>query len=194
MRARGPGTCAAMIFTTAARVVIGGLFFGHGTQKLFGWFGGHGIEGTAGFFEQIGMRPGRRNAIAAGAAEAGGGVLFAAGLALPLACAALTSTMATAIWAVHLEKGPWSAEGGYEYNAVLIAAVAALTEERDGTARAAAGVAAGVAGAALAVEAARREQPGGGNGGGGGETPGGGAPQDEERFVREPASDPSAVR
>jgi putative oxidoreductase len=29
-----------------ARVVIGGLFVGHGTQKLFGWFGGPGPEGT----------------------------------------------------------------------------------------------------------------------------------------------------
>jgi putative oxidoreductase len=24
------------------RTVIGGLFIGHGTQKLFGWFGGGG--------------------------------------------------------------------------------------------------------------------------------------------------------
>lgn len=30
----------------AARVVIGGLFVGHGTQRLFGWFGGPGLEGT----------------------------------------------------------------------------------------------------------------------------------------------------
>ena len=27
----------------------------YGTQKLFGWFGGHGREGTAGFFESIGL-------------------------------------------------------------------------------------------------------------------------------------------
>ena len=40
---------------TLLRVIIGALFFGHGTQKLFGWFGGHGIEGTAGFFETIGL-------------------------------------------------------------------------------------------------------------------------------------------
>lgn len=29
------------------RVVVGGLFIGHGAQKLFGWFGGGGIDGTA---------------------------------------------------------------------------------------------------------------------------------------------------
>ena len=38
------------------RGVVGPLFVGHGTQKLFGWFGGHGIEGTGGFFENLGLR------------------------------------------------------------------------------------------------------------------------------------------
>ncbi len=28
------------------RVVVGGLFMGHGLQKLAGWFGGHGLEAT----------------------------------------------------------------------------------------------------------------------------------------------------
>ncbi|HET8953111.1 MAG TPA: DoxX family protein, partial [Solirubrobacteraceae bacterium] len=54
------------------RGVVGPLFVGHGTQKLFGWFGGHGIEGTGGFFENLGLRPGKRHATAAGWAEAGG--------------------------------------------------------------------------------------------------------------------------
>jgi putative oxidoreductase len=31
-----------MIGRLAARAVIGGLFIGHGTQKLFGWFDGPG--------------------------------------------------------------------------------------------------------------------------------------------------------
>jgi putative oxidoreductase len=39
-------------FRLLARTTIGQLF-GHGTQKLFGWFGGGGPEGTAGFFEQL---------------------------------------------------------------------------------------------------------------------------------------------
>ncbi|MEJ7891705.1 MAG: DoxX family protein [Solirubrobacteraceae bacterium] len=39
----------------ALRVTLGSLFIGHGTQKLFGWFGGHGIEGTGGFFESLGL-------------------------------------------------------------------------------------------------------------------------------------------
>src|SRR5947209_9328224 len=110
------------------RLVIGGFFIGHGTQKLFGWFGGHGLEGTGQFFESLGLRPGRTNALAAGAAEAGGGALLVAGLATPLAASAITGAMLTAIHRVHLKNGPWISNGGYEYNAVLIAAVIALVE------------------------------------------------------------------
>ena len=110
------------------RVTIGALFVGHGTQKLFGWFGGHGLDATANMFDSIGMRPGNRNAIAAGAAEAGGGAALAAGFATPLAAATLTSVMLTAINRVHLKNGPWITNGGYEYNLVLIAAVLALAE------------------------------------------------------------------
>lgn len=114
------------------RLVVGGLFFGHGTQKLFGWFEGYGLDATADTFEQLGMRPGRRNAIAAGAAEAGGGAALALGLATPLAAATLTSTMLTAINRVHLKNGPWATKGGYEYNLVLIAAALALAETGPG--------------------------------------------------------------
>ncbi len=110
------------------RVVVGALFFGHGTQKLFGWFGGRGLDATAQGFESMGMRPGRRNAIAAGLAEAGGGTALALGAATPLAASALVATMLTAIHRVHLKNGIWAASGGYEYNLVLIVVVLALVE------------------------------------------------------------------
>lgn len=114
------------------RLVIGGLFVGHGTQKLYGWFGGRGPEATAGFFDQIGLRPGRRHATTAGFAEAGGGAAIAAGFATPLAASALISTMLTAIKRVHLKAGPWISDGGYEYNLVLIAALLMLVETGPG--------------------------------------------------------------
>jgi putative oxidoreductase len=138
------------------RALIGGLFIGHGTQKLFGWFGGHGLEGTAGFFESLGLKPGKRNAIAAGVSEAGGGALLATGVAMPLAGAALTGTMATAIRHVHAPKGPWSTEGGWEYNAVLIAATLALVEDNSGIGWALAAGAAGVAGSFAATMLGRQ--------------------------------------
>ena len=114
------------------RTLLGGLMIGHGAQKLFGWFGGHGPEGTGQYFESLGLRPGRRNALVAGAAEAGGGALLALGLMTPLGAAAVTGSMATAIATVHAPRGPWVTEGGWEYNAVVIAAAAAITEAGPG--------------------------------------------------------------
>jgi putative oxidoreductase len=113
---------------TFLRAVVGVLFFGHGAQKLFGWFGGHGIEGTAGFFESLGLRPGRKHATAAGAAEAGGGALLALGFLTPAAAAALIGVMATAIQKVHFKNGPWVTNGGYEYNLALIAVLVTLAD------------------------------------------------------------------
>jgi putative oxidoreductase len=110
------------------RWIVGALFFGHGTQKLFGWFGGHGPEGTGQFFQSLGLRPGRRHAVAAGATEAGGGTLLALGLFTPAAAAGLIGTMFTAIRKVHFAKGPWVTDGGYEYNLVLIGALVALAD------------------------------------------------------------------
>lgn len=115
------------------RFVVGGFFIGHGTQKLFGWFGGNGLKGTAEGFDQLGLKPAQAHATAAGAAEAGGGALLVAGLETPLAAAAITATMITAIRTVHLKNGPWASNGGYEYNAVLIAAVLALAETGPGS-------------------------------------------------------------
>src|SRR4051794_37088523 len=108
------------------RVVIGALLFGHGTQKLFGWFGGYGPDGTGQFFESIGLKPGKRHAVTAGASEAVGGALIAAGLLTPVGTSLVTGTMVQAIKSVHAPKGPWVSEGGWEYNAVIIASLAAL--------------------------------------------------------------------
>jgi putative oxidoreductase len=146
-----------MLGTTLLRILVGGLFVGHGTQKLFGWFGGHGLEGTGQFFESLGLRPGRHNAIAAGAAEAGGGALLASGLATPAAGAALHGVMTTAIKHVHAEKGPWSTEGGWEYNAVLMAAIFSVVERTSGTRWALASLGAGVGGSLVASSLATRE-------------------------------------
>src|SRR4026209_1106854 len=94
------------------RVIVGVLFIGHGTQKLFGWFGGARLEGTGQFFEQVNLRPGKRHALAPGVGQAGGGLLLSSGAATPLAAAAISGAMITAIKTVHWEKGIWSSDGG----------------------------------------------------------------------------------
>src|SRR6218665_2765689 len=115
------------------RAIVGGLFVGHGLQKLAGKFGGGGPEATGPFFEQIGMRPGKTQAISAGASETARGARLAAGALTPRAGTRLTATMATAIRAVHAPKGPWNSDGGYEYNLVLIAALFAITDAGPGS-------------------------------------------------------------
>ena len=64
-----------MLDLALLRLTLGSLLVGHGSQKLFGWFGGYGLAGTAGYMESLGLRPGRRWAIAAGLSEFGGGLL-----------------------------------------------------------------------------------------------------------------------
>jgi putative oxidoreductase len=108
------------------RLVIGLLFVGHGSQKLFGSFGGHGPQKTAAAFESLGLRPGRFMALAAGASELAGGALIALGLLTPLGAALVIAVMLTAVWTVHLEKGVWITEGGFEYNLVVVAVAFAL--------------------------------------------------------------------
>jgi len=86
------------------RVFVGVAFFGHGTQKLFGWWGGYGPQGTGGFFSSLGYKSGVQMAVLAGLAEAGGGTLLALGLLTPVACAALAVVMINAIVAVTLKR------------------------------------------------------------------------------------------
>jgi putative oxidoreductase len=114
------------------RAAVGGFFFGHGTQKLFGWFGGQGLKAQAEQFDGMGLKPGIVNAAAAGAAETLGGAGLALGFRTPLASAGIVSVMLTAINRVHLKNGPWAHKGGYEYNVVLAAAAVALAESGPG--------------------------------------------------------------
>jgi putative oxidoreductase len=153
-----------------ARVAIGGLFAGHGTQKLFGWFGGSGIGGTAETMHKLELRPGHRHALAAGTSETLGGTLLALGALTPLAGSMITGTMLTAIRKVHFSNGPWNTQGGYEYNLALIAAVLAIVDggpgspsidralgiEARGNFWTLATIAAGAVGSTLAIEAGRR--------------------------------------
>jgi len=108
------------------RAVLGLLIAGHGTQKLFGWFGGYGLAGVAGFFESLGFRPGRFFALAAALAEAAGGVLVALGLLGPVGPALIVSVMIVAAVSVHLANGVYGANG-MELPILYGAGAAALT-------------------------------------------------------------------
>jgi putative oxidoreductase len=107
------------------RVVVGVLFVGHGTQKLFGWWGGPGLDGATKMMGALGYRPPRQHALLSGLTESIGGSLLVLGLFTPFAAAAIIGVMVNAIAAVHGSKGLWITQGGYEYNAVLLTAVLA---------------------------------------------------------------------
>jgi putative oxidoreductase len=103
------------------RVVVGVLFIGHGSQKLFGWFGGYGPKGTGGWMESVGIKPGVLMAVLAGLLELVGGTLLTVGLFTPLAGILIALAMLGAIIKVHYKNGVWNTANGYEYTLVLFA-------------------------------------------------------------------------
>jgi putative oxidoreductase len=109
------------------RLVAGGLMIGHGTQKLFGWFGGHGVRGTAGWLESMGFRPSAPLAVATGTAEAVGGALLVTGFLTPLGAAAVAGVLFTAIVSVHWSRGMWNQHGGAEHPLMLATAALVTT-------------------------------------------------------------------
>jgi putative oxidoreductase len=82
---------------TLLRVMAGLMFFSHGAQKLFGWFGGFGSDGgTAEIFSRFG---------AAGVLETFGGALLVLGLFTRPVALLLSGQMAVAYFWVHSGRG-----------------------------------------------------------------------------------------
>lgn len=84
-----------------ARIVIGFLFFTHGAQKLFGWFG---ADGTVELFSRFGV---------AGVLEVVGGLLVMLGLFTRPVAFVLSGQMAVAYLWIHVPNGiwPWANRG-----------------------------------------------------------------------------------
>lgn len=108
------------------RLVVGLTMAAHGGQKLFGWFGGGGLPVTARTMDELGFRPGRAQALLAGAGELGAGLLLAVGFLTPAAAAVLIAVMLVAALGVHLRGGFFAHQGGIEYTVVLGAVALAL--------------------------------------------------------------------
>jgi putative oxidoreductase len=104
------------------RIVVGLLFIGHGTQKLFGWFGGGGREGTTGMVGSLGYRSPELIGLLGGLAEAIGGLLLLLGFLTPVGTALIVAMMISAILAVHAPNGVWNTNNGIELPVVYIAA------------------------------------------------------------------------
>jgi putative oxidoreductase len=109
------------------RLVLGLTMAAHGAQKVLGWFDGPGLAGFATRLEQVGVRPGRTWAIVSGGVELGGGLLVAVGLLTPVAALFLAGNLLVAILTMHLAKGFWSRNGGYEFPLALMGGLVALS-------------------------------------------------------------------
>lgn len=85
-----------------------------------------GLEGTSGFMEMMGMRPGRPWAVLAALSEFGGGVLTFLGLLHPLGPLGIIAAMSTATTKAHWDKPIWATEGGAELPVTNTAVATAL--------------------------------------------------------------------
>lgn len=104
------------------RVVIGITIFAHGYNHV--WGGGK-IEGTARWFESLGMKPGIVHAWLASITELVCGVLLIVGFLTPLAAAGVVGVMLVALITNHLKNGFFIFRPGEGYEYVLNLAVAA---------------------------------------------------------------------
>ena len=97
------------------RVVAGATLFLHGFNKVFR---GGRIAGTSGWFESLGMKPGRLHAWMAACTELGAGAMLAAGLLTPFAAAGLIGIMVVASRTDH--RGAFFMfKNGWEYVMIL---------------------------------------------------------------------------
>jgi putative oxidoreductase len=122
-----------MVFGTFAskslfivRVVLGVIFFAHGAQKVFGWFGGPGLRGAINYFSQSLGIPAPLTVLAA-LTECFGGLAMIVGFLVRPAAVGFIVVMLVAIAKVHWQNAfflNWSLEPGkghgFEMNLALI--------------------------------------------------------------------------
>jgi len=116
---------------TIVRIVLGIIFFMHGSQKVLGWFGGDGLVGTVHAFTEMGMPAVIAYSVCF--TEFFGGISLFFGLLTRLAAFGIFCVMVGAIALVHWHNGfflNWFMKPGvghgYEYNLALIAMLLGL--------------------------------------------------------------------
>jgi putative oxidoreductase len=102
------------------------MFIAHGLQKSFGFFGGPGIKGFSGMLSGLGFAPAIFWAYVAAYSELVGGILLIAGVQVRLVSSLLLILIITAAIKVHLNKGFFLSNGGFEYTFVIAAICLAL--------------------------------------------------------------------
>jgi putative oxidoreductase len=112
------------------RVLLAVVFFPHGAQKVFGWFGGHGFGATMESFEKMGIPA--FLALCAILAESLGPLGLLTGLLTRIAAFGIATNMVVAVFLIHLKYGffmNWFGKQqgeGFEYHILVIAIAVAL--------------------------------------------------------------------
>ncbi len=112
------------------RLVLGLTLAAHGYNKFFG---GGRIPGTARWFESIGMKYGKFQAVVAATTEISAGLGLAAGLLTPIPAAGFVALMLVAAWTVHRHNGFFIVKEGWEYNLILAVTAVVIATIGPGT-------------------------------------------------------------
>ena len=113
---------------TLARIILAIIFFAHGSQKMFGFFGGRGVSGTIEIFQQAMGIPAPLTILAM-TAEVFGAVGLFLGLFSRIAALGVLVVMIVAPFANHLYPNffmNWQGRQmgeGYEYHLLAIALI-----------------------------------------------------------------------
>lgn len=98
------------------RIAVGVVMIAHGYNHI--WGGGK-IEGTARWFESLGMKPGILHAWLASLTELGAGAMLILGFLTPLAAGGVIGVMLVALITNHLKNGFFIFRPGEGYEYVL---------------------------------------------------------------------------
>ena len=107
----------------ALRCCVGAIMLAHGVNHVFR---GGKIEGTAGWFESLGMKPGKLHAWVASLTEIGAGALLIVGFLTPLAGAGVVGVMLVAWITNHLKNGFFIFRPGEGWEYVMSLTVSGL--------------------------------------------------------------------
>lgn len=103
------------------RIAVGAIFLVHGMQKVFGAFGGGGIEGTTQMVSSMGFSPVLFWVWALLIAEFLGGLFLILGVLPRISALSIAIVMLVAIVKVHVPKGFFTMQGGFEYPLLVLA-------------------------------------------------------------------------